>query len=137
MRLSIVTSAALLAFGVWGTSAAPAGLEFSETPQAAATPSGDAVRGAEAYEASCGGCHSIDANRIGPAHRDVVGRKAGTAPDFDYSDAMKSSGVVWTPETLDQWLANPQGFIKGARMGFRLADAQRRADVIAYLSEQK
>ena len=97
---------------------------------------GDPVRGAEIYDASCGGCHSLDANRIGPAHRGVVGRAAGSAPSYNYSLALKASGLTWTPGLLDKWLINPQALVKGARMGFRLADTQKRADVIAYLSEE-
>jgi cytochrome c len=99
-------------------------------------PAGDAVRGAEIYDSSCGGCHSLDANRIGPAHRGVVGRTAGSAPAYNYSPALKASGITWTPENLDKWLTDPRGFVKGAKMGFRLNDAQLRADVIAYLTAE-
>lgn len=97
---------------------------------------GDASRGAKLYEQKCTGCHSIDANRIGPAHRGVYGRKAGSAPGFAYSPGLKSSKIIWTEPTLDRWLTNPQGTIPGARMGFRLADAAMRADVIAFLKTQ-
>jgi cytochrome c len=129
MRALAVT-ALLLAFGVWTAgSAAP-------EPQTAAMPAGDAVRGAEIYETSCGGCHSLDANRIGPAHRGVVGRKAGSAAAYNYSPALKASGVTWTPENLDKWLTDPRGFVKGVKMGFRLNDAQLRADVIAFLAAE-
>lgn len=95
--------------------------------------SGDAARGETLYAAKCGGCHSLDMNRIGPSHRGVVGRKAGSAPKFAYSPALKASKVVWTEETLDLWLQNPMAMIKGTRMGFRMASGQDRADVIAYL----
>jgi cytochrome c len=137
MRISAIAISVLLGFGVWGVaSATPDALQFTDHAPSAMPP-GDAARGADVYEGSCGGCHSLDANRIGPAHRGVVGRKAGMAPDFSYSPALKESGVEWTPANLDKWLTDPQGFVKGARMGFRLADAQRRADVIAYLAQQK
>lgn len=102
-----------------------------------AAPVGDAARGAKLYEAKCTGCHSIETNRIGPAHRGVFGRKAGLAPGFSYSPGLKKSKIVWTVPTLDRWLTNPQGTIPGARMGFRLGDAAQRADVIAYLKTQK
>ena len=101
-----------------------------------ATPAGDATRGATVYEDKCTGCHSIDANRVGPAHRGVFGRKAGSAPDFAYSPGVKNSRIVWNAETLDRWLINPQATIPGSRMGFRLSDPQQRADVIAYLQQQ-
>jgi cytochrome c len=120
----------LLAFGIW--SAGPAAPE----PQSAAMPAGDATRGAEIYDTSCGGCHSLDANRIGPAHRGVVGRAAGTAPAYNYSPALKASGITWTAETLDKWLTDPRGFVKGVKMGFRLNDPQLRADVIAFLTAE-
>lgn len=102
-----------------------------------AKPAGDAMRGQMIYETRCTGCHSIDANRIGPAHRGVVGRVAGTAPGFAYSPALKKSKIVWTPENLDRWLAGPIKFIPGVRMGFSLANADDRRDVIAWLATQK
>lgn len=97
----------------------------------------DPSRGAELYERKCTGCHSLDANRIGPAHRGVVGRKAGTAPDFAYSPALKKAGIVWTPDNLDKWLTGPSKFIKGSRMGFSVPDPQERQDIIAWLATQK
>jgi cytochrome c len=98
--------------------------------------SGDATRGAEVYE-RCGACHSPDANRVGPMHRGVFGRSAGGVAGFAYSPALKSSGIIWTEETLDKWLTNPSALVPGNRMGFRLGDAQERADVIAYLKTLK
>jgi cytochrome c len=105
---------------------------------AAAAPAAaaDAARGQELYESRCGGCHSLDANRVGPAHRGVYGRKAGTAPNFSYSTAVKSSTVVWQEKTLDAWLTNPQAVIPGQRMNFRVALPEDRADIIAYLRQQ-
>ncbi len=102
----------------------------SAAPSASAA---DAAHGEEIYNSRCIACHSPDANRVGPKHRGVVGRTAGTVPDFNYSKAVKSSGVVWTEETLDQWLTNPQAFIPGQRMSFKVADPADRADLIAYL----
>ena len=127
---AIAVTAILLALGAWG-----AGSAIPE-PQTAVMPAGDAMRGADIYESSCGGCHSLDANRIGPAHRGVVGRAAGSAPAYNYSPALKASGIAWTPENLDKWLSDPRGFVKGVKMGFRLNDPQLRADVIAYLTEE-
>ena len=63
----------------------------------------DAARGQELYESRCGGCHSLDANRVGPAHRGVYGRKAGSAPNFSYR--RQSRIPPWCGEaTLDAWL---------------------------------
>jgi cytochrome c len=97
---------------------------------------GNAVRGATLYEDKCTGCHSLDSNRIGPAHRGVFGRKAGSAKGFAYSPAVKKSKIVWNETTLDRWLSNPGSTIPGSRMGFQLADAGQRADVIAFLKRE-
>lgn len=97
----------------------------------------DAAHGEEIYNSRCIACHSPDANRVGPKHRGVVGRTAGTVPDFNYSKAVKSSGVVWSEETLDKWLTNPQAFIPGQRMNFKVTDPADRADLIAYLKTLK
>lgn len=94
---------------------------------------GDAVRGEGLYESRCGACHSIEANRVGPMHRGVFGRKAGAIEGFPYSAAVRKSKVVWNEQTLDRWLANPEAFIPGQRMGYQVPDATDRADVIAYL----
>ena len=102
-------------------------------PAAAAA---DAARGKQLYESVCTGCHSMDANRAGPAHRGVYGRKAGLAPGFDYSPAVKKSKIVWNDKTLDRWLANPEAFIPGQKMGISVAEAKDRADLIAYLKEE-
>ena len=93
---------------------------------------GDPDRGATVYE-GCQDCHSLDKNDVGPRHRGVYGRKAGSLADFAYSPALKNAGFVWDEATLDKWLTNPQAFLPGARMFYHLANAQDRADVIAYL----
>ncbi|MGH6780656.1 MAG: c-type cytochrome [Sphingomonadaceae bacterium] len=96
-------------------------------------PRGDIGRGATLYQAKCGACHSLDANRIGPAHRGVFGRRAGAAPGFAYSPALRASGIVWNAATLDRWLTNPTAMVPGTRMGIRLSTGQERTDIIAYL----
>jgi cytochrome c len=97
---------------------------------------GDAARGKTVYQA-CMGCHSLDEDDVGPRHRGVVGRVAGTVPGYAYSPALKRSGVVWNPANLDRWLTKPQGLVPGAKMFFSLANAKDRADVIAYLAQQR
>lgn len=93
----------------------------------------DAARGKSIYEAKCAACHSPEANRIGPAHNGVVGRKAGAYAGFAYSPALKKSGLVWTEANLDRWLQGPVKLVPGTRMSLALSYAQDRADVIAYL----
>ena len=56
---------------------------------------GDAQRGQQAYEARCGGCHSVEADRVGPRHAGIVGRRAGSVAGFDYSDALRQSGITF------------------------------------------
>ena len=90
------------------------------TPALAA---GDAERGAHVYE-GCQDCHSLDKNDVGPRHRGVFGRKAGSLADFDYSPALKGAGFVWDEATLDKWLTDPQAFLPGVRMFYHLAEAQ-------------
>jgi cytochrome c len=100
------------------------------------TLSGDVARGQALYK-GCGGCHSINDNDIGPKHRGVVGRRAGSIEDYAYSAALKSSGLIWDEATLDRWLTNPSALVPGTKMFFKIDDAQSRADIIAYLKEQK
>jgi cytochrome c len=94
---------------------------------------GDPARGQARYESSCGGCHSLDQNRIGPAHRGVVGRAPGRAPGYAYSAALRKPLPVWTPARLDAWLRDPPALIPGTKMTARFPDPQQRADIIAYL----
>jgi cytochrome c len=98
---------------------------------------GDVVRGQQVYEARCGGCHSVETDRVGPRHAGLFGRRAGAVSGFSYSPALASSNLVWNAATLDRWLSNPEALVPGQRMGYSLSDAALRADVIAYLSTLK
>ena len=95
----------------------------------------DASHGEEVYQ-SCQDCHSLDTNDLGPRHRGVFGRKAGSIPDYNYSPALKNSGLTWTEETLDKWLTDPQKLVPGSKMFFHLDAAKDRADVIEYPKER-
>lgn len=97
----------------------------------------DAVRGKQLYEQRCIGCHSETANRIGPKHIGVVGRKAGGVTDFEYSDALKKSTLIWDAANLAAWLANPEAVIPGQRMSYRTDNAQDREDIVRYLATLK
>lgn len=108
------------------------------TPQAYAGVVGDAVRGKTAF-AICAACHSVMANKngVGPSLFGVVGRKAGTATGYTYSAAMKAA-AAWTPQQLDAYLTHPKATIPGNKMPFNgVSDAQKRADIIAYLATLK
>lgn len=94
---------------------------------------GEPAKGERIY-ARCMGCHAIDRNRTGPRHAGLLGRAAGSLPDFDYSKAMRESGLVWDEITLDRFLADPRGVVPGTKMGFAgVKDPAERADLIAYL----
>jgi cytochrome c len=109
-----------------------AAITLGMTPAHAADP----VRGARLYQERCGGCHSLDENGAGPRHRGVVGRRAARVPGYDYSEALATAGIVWTPAALDRWLADPNALVPGNRMVVQLAaSAGDRADIIAFLAQ--
>jgi cytochrome c len=101
---------------------------------------GDARRGEREFQ-RCYACHSVDpgetAKLQGPSLAGVVGRRAARLAGFEYSDALKAkaaAGLVWDAPALDRYLADPEAFVPGTAMSVPpLADAQSRADLIAYL----
>lgn len=104
-------------------------------PVAAARADGDPARG-EARFQECAACHRLEAgvNEVGPSLHGIFMRKAGELADFRYSPAMKRSGVSWTPETIETYIADPQAMIPANRMPYAgMANASDRADLIAYL----
>jgi cytochrome c len=101
----------------------------------AARADGDAARG-EAKFQDCAACHRLEAgaNNVGPSLQGIFTRKAGELADFRYSPAIKRSGIIWTPEMLDKFIADPQAAVPGNRMPYAgMASASDRADLIAYL----
>ncbi len=107
-------------------------------PFAQADVTGDAVKGKAAFSA-CAICHTSVSgkNGMGPSLFGVVGRTAGTAPGFKYSEAMKTAGT-WTPEKLDTFIGDPRKTVPGNGMPYAgVKDAQKRADIIAYLKTLK
>jgi cytochrome c len=99
----------------------------------AAALGGDVTRGERIYE-RCVACHSLDRNRTGPKHCGLFGRRAGSVSDFEYSPAMRASGIVWNEKTLDRFLAAPTKVVSGTSMGYAgVDDPRERADLIAYL----
>lgn len=102
-------------------------------------PAGDPVRGKATF-ARCAICHAVQpgVNKLGPSLAGVMGRKAAAVPGFAYSPAMKASGIVWTPDQLDAYLAKPAAKVPGTKMIFAgLANPADRANVIAYLKMTK
>lgn len=94
---------------------------------------GDPVRGEEIYQSRCIACHSPDAHRVGPKHRGIIGRTAGSAAGYDYSPALIASQLVWDETNLNRWLSDPDSIIPGQRMGYRTVSAEDRLDLIAFL----
>ena len=96
-------------------------------------PAADAKAGEAIYE-RCAACHSLTHDRAGPRHCGLIGRHAASVPGYEYSDAMRRSGLVWTRRTLDRFLADPLKAVPGTSMGYAgVADAKERADLIAFL----
>lgn len=89
------------------------------------------------YQQRCTVCHAVDSNKIGPAHRGVMGRRVGSLPGYKYSDELARSRLRWTPQTLNAWLEDPEQLVAGQRMGFQVESAAERADLIAYLATLK
>lgn len=100
----------------------------------------DAAAGEKVFT-KCKVCHVADAdtNKIGPSLHGVIGRTAGTHPDFKYSEAMiaaGASGVKWDEPTLTTYLHDPKALVKGTKMAFSgLKKDEDIANVIAYLKQ--
>ena len=93
-----------------------------------------------AFNGHCRECHSFvkNDNRLGPSLYGVVGREAGSVPNFAYSDAVKRSGITWDEKTLDKWIKKPNALIPTNNMGTLfsgLPDAMERAKIIAFLKQ--
>jgi cytochrome c len=98
---------------------------------------GDPAAGAKVFN-KCKACHVLDEdkNRVGPYLHGVIGRPAGTAEGFKYSSAMKDSGIVWSEETIAEYVADPKGYVPGNRMAFPgLKKQEDIANLLAYLQE--
>jgi cytochrome c len=98
----------------------------------------DASAGSTVFH-QCAICHSIGpnaANKIGPDLNGLDGRKSASFANFNYSDAMKKSGIVWNEQTFKKFIAAPQEDVPGTRMPFAgLKDPQQVNDVWAYLAQ--
>ncbi len=101
----------------------------------AAHADGNAARGETKFE-ECAACHKLERgmNEVGPSLYGVIGRKAGELAEFRYSPALKRSGITWSAQTLDAFIADPQQAVPANRMPYAgMPDAAGRADLIAYL----
>jgi cytochrome c len=99
---------------------------------------GDAAAGEKVF-LKCKACHQVGEgakDAVGPVLNGVVGRKAGTYPDYSYSDANKNSGITWDEATLKDYLKNPRAKVPGTKMIFAgLSKDEDIDNVIAYLKQ--
>jgi cytochrome c len=106
----------------------------------AAQAAGDPKAGADVFR-RCAMCHTVDkggSNGLGPNLFGVVGRKAGTLNDFQYSGKLKASGITWTPDNLTKWVARPAALVPGTKMSFAgLSSKSQQVNVVAYLQSLK
>lgn len=121
--------------------AALAALALGLTTMAGGLPAradGDPAAGKKVFN-KCRACHTLEEgqNRVGPSLHGIIGRPAGSVEGFKYSDALKTSGVTWTEDNLEEYLADPRGFIPGNRMIFvGLKDEEDIENLIAYLEAE-
>jgi len=121
LSLSLVTFVALLATSGWSQDARAQ----------------DAASGQLVFNNACRSCHTVKDgdNRLGPHLYKIIGRKAGTLPDYGYSSAMQSADFVWDREKLERFIANPDELVPGNNMKpyGGLASSEDRARIVSYL----
>lgn len=105
----------------------------------AATAHADDIEAGKKIFARCKICHTIEAgarSMVGPNLHGIFGRKAGSLDNFNYSAAMKASGITWDDDTLKKYLHDPKEFVPGDKMAFPgIKNDDELEDLIAYLKE--
>jgi cytochrome c len=98
---------------------------------------GDADAGKDVFKSECAECHAVKEgrNKKGPSLFGIVGRKAGSVADYDYSDALKQSPWTWTADQLHTYLSQPAKKANpGTKMKYEgLDNAKDLEDLISYL----
>ncbi|MHC8401707.1 c-type cytochrome [Pseudomonas sp. MDT1-17] len=121
-KAAVLTFALILSTGLFSTQAHAAG---------------NAEAGATLFKRICGGCHQVGESArgsFGPELNGIFGRLSGSTTDYQYSDAMKSAGIVWTRVTLTAYLDDPKAVVPGTRMIFwGLSDSEKIENLLAYL----
>jgi cytochrome c2 len=132
LRAHFILMAALL-------TAAHAAEDNAPEPAADTTPRSESVEPSlegRVVFLRCQSCHSLTPGRngFGPSLAGLIGRRAGSVPKFNYSDAMRQSQVVWSVENLNTYLTNPQAAVPGNRMSFPgVSSPSDRANLIDFL----
>jgi cytochrome c len=114
-----------------------AGLAIGIAASRPAAAAGDPDKGKAVFN-KCVACHSIQAgvNKVGPSLHGIVGAKPGQVQGYNFSEALKNSGLTWDEATLDKWLASPRKLVPGTKMIFPgLPKEEDRQNVIAYLKQ--
>ncbi|HSY56851.1 MAG TPA: cytochrome c-550 CycA [Bradyrhizobium sp.] len=98
----------------------------------------DAEAGKAAFN-KCLACHAVgeDAkNKVGPELNGLNGRKSGTAPNYNYSDANKNSGITWDEATFKEYIKDPKAKVPGTKMAFAgIKNEKEAGDLWAYISQ--
>jgi len=138
MRRVILSVCVVLPFAVGAAWAGEPAAAPAAAPAAKPAAAPDAALGKRQF-VPCGACHSIAANapnKVGPNLYGVLGRTAGAVANYNYSDTMKKSGVVWDEANLDKYIAKPLEFMRGNKMAFPgIQNADTRANIIAYIKD--
>jgi len=89
--------------------------------------------------AKCLACHAIGEgakNKVGPELNGLDGRKSGTAPDYNYSDANKNSGITWNEAQFKEYIKDPKAKVPGTKMAFAGIKKETEInDLWAYVSQ--
>ena len=101
----------------------------------------DVAAGRIVFNQKCANCHTMATEPAhgpkGPNLMGVIGRTAGTIEGWEFSPALRASGVVWTEENLNKWLTDPDVFVPGSQMPLKVPIRFEREDVIAYIRSVK
>jgi cytochrome c len=104
--------------------------------QPALAQEGDAAKGRTLFQRQCQTCHQLaqPRNGVGPHLQGIAGKAAASVEGFNYSPALRSAGLTWTPENLNEYLTNPVAKVPGTRMVNRVPAEQDRRDIVAFLA---
>lgn len=95
----------------------------------------EAVARGLALSKTCSACHQLDgsASMVGPGLKGIIGRTAGTSKGYEYSEGMRASGIVWTPEVLGRFLQDPLAMVPDTKMAVGELTAEEASDLVVYL----